>query len=185
MSCPLYCWQAPSCGPKALAVLASACLSLLILQLHSRALGAGAGAGAVREYFIAALEGVWDYAPAGTDNCGAKPAQFTDAQKGFIVPSSTGFGRRQFKALYVEFTDATFTVRKARPPAASLPRPAALLHIARANGVHVISALFSGFLASLSTGCALWYYKKMCPPAWHAMQLGPLLGLAGQLPRAC
>lgn len=69
----------------------------------------------VREYFIAALEGVWDYAPSNTNNCGAKPVAFGADAKGFIMPSSNGLGRRHIKAEYVEFTDATFTVRKARP----------------------------------------------------------------------
>ncbi|KAK9841799.1 hypothetical protein WJX81_003935 [Elliptochloris bilobata] len=76
----------------------------------------GAGAGAVREYFIAALEGVWDYAPSGTNNCGGKPADFDDAAKGFVVASGSGLGRRHIKAQYVEFTDASFTKRKERAP---------------------------------------------------------------------
>lgn len=77
-------------------------------------LTAGAGAGAVREYFIAALEDVWDYAPAGMESCGAKPAEPGDTAKGFLVASSSGLGQRHIKAQYVEFTDATFTKRKAR-----------------------------------------------------------------------
>ncbi len=67
----------------------------------------------MREYFIAALEDVWDYAPAGMEDCGAKPA-LNDTAKGFLVASSSGLGRRHIKAQYVDFTDATFTVRKVR-----------------------------------------------------------------------
>lgn len=68
----------------------------------------------MREYFIAALEDVWDYAPAGMESCGAKPAEPGDTAKGFLVASASGLGRRHIKAQYVEFTDATFTKRKVR-----------------------------------------------------------------------
>ena len=68
----------------------------------------------MREYFIAALEDVWDYAPAGMESCGSKPAEPGDTAKGFLMASSSGLGRRHIKAQYVEFTDATFTKRKVR-----------------------------------------------------------------------
>ena len=88
-------------------------LRCLLLSCDGTAL-AGPGAGAVREYFIAALEDVWDYAPSGTENCGAKPAALGETAKGFLTASSSGLGRRHIKAQYVEFIDATFTVRKVR-----------------------------------------------------------------------
>ena len=69
----------------------------------------------MREYFIAALEDVWDYAPAGRENCGSTPAEaLGDTAKGYLVASASGLGRRHIKAQYVEFTDATFTKRKVR-----------------------------------------------------------------------
>jgi hypothetical protein len=84
---------------------------------------AGAGAGAVREYFIAALQGVWDYAPLGSNACVGQPSSYNDTANGFMQDNATALalGRRQIKAQYVEFTDATFTVRKARAPLRSDP----------------------------------------------------------------
>jgi len=101
-----------------------------ILTLY-RGAGAGAGAGAVREYFIAALQGVWDYAPLGINACGGQPASYNDTANGFMRDNATALalGRRQIKAQYVEFTDATFTVRKARArPRCPPPPPAHAAH---------------------------------------------------------
>jgi len=79
----------------------------------------------VREYFIAALQGVWDYAPLGINACGGQPASYNDTANGFMRDNATALalGRRQIKAQYVEFTDATFTVRKARARPRSRPPP--------------------------------------------------------------
>jgi hypothetical protein len=64
-------------------------------------------AGRVREYFVAAEEEEWDYAPSGAST--VTPAD------GFMMsdPEIDFFGRtRYLKARYVEYADATFSARK-------------------------------------------------------------------------
>lgn len=73
-----------------------------------------AGEGRVREYFIAADEVVWDYAPSGTNMITGQP--FNDVERHWMVAGPHTVGRRWKKALYRAYTDATFTTRAPRPP---------------------------------------------------------------------
>lgn len=68
-----------------------------------------------REYFIAAVEEVWDYAPFGGEMCGGSLVNFSDNAKTFLEPGPDRVGRKYVKALYVEYTDATFTQKKVGP----------------------------------------------------------------------
>jgi len=61
---------------------------------------------AVRTYYIAADETVWNYAPSGRDLVGGRALQP-------LGPSQLGWSYR--KALYREYTDATFKHLKPRP----------------------------------------------------------------------
>ena len=61
----------------------------------------------VRTYYIAADEVVWNYAPAGQDVLANKPLPP-------MAPKQLGWSFR--KAVYREYTDATFRHLKARPP---------------------------------------------------------------------
>jgi hephaestin len=73
-----------------------------------------ASAGRVRTYYIAAEETDWDYAPLGTDMMTGKPFEGTAAAYTQAGPNHIGHVYR--KAIYREYTDATFTTRKPRPP---------------------------------------------------------------------
>ena len=76
---------------------------------------APAAAGAVtRTYYIAADEVVWDYAPSGTNL--AEGRAFNDNEKPWMESGPHVIGRKAKKALYREYTDATFTTLKPRPP---------------------------------------------------------------------
>jgi len=81
------------------------------------ALGPLAGAqektGTVRTYYIAADEIDWDYMPGGGDNMmGMAPHGYA---KFFAQHGSKFIGRVYHKAVYREYTDATFTHLKPRP----------------------------------------------------------------------
>lgn len=66
-----------------------------------------------RTYFIAADLVEWNYAPSGKNQITGEP--FGDAEAIF-VNTGPGIGLRFKKALYREYTDATFSTLKPRPP---------------------------------------------------------------------
>ena len=68
--------------------------------------------GKVRTYYIAADEVNWDYAPSGRDEAMGMP--FDALQKGFTESGPHQIGRVYKKAIYREYTDATFTALKKR-----------------------------------------------------------------------
>ena len=71
-------------------------------------------AGKTRTYYIAGEETPWDYAPAGRDLMMGR--DFGEAAKVFVARAANRIGATYKKARYVEYTDATFTHRKTRPP---------------------------------------------------------------------
>ena len=71
--------------------------------------------GVTRTYYIAADEVVWDYAPSGTNL--AEGRAFNDIEKPWMEAGPHVIGRKAKKALYREYTDATFTTLKPRPAA--------------------------------------------------------------------
>jgi FtsP/CotA-like multicopper oxidase with cupredoxin domain len=72
-------------------------------------------AGKTRTYYIAADETGWGYAPAGRDLMMGR--NFGEKTKVYVARSADRIGATYKKARYVEYTDATFTQRKSRPPA--------------------------------------------------------------------
>jgi FtsP/CotA-like multicopper oxidase with cupredoxin domain len=72
-------------------------------------------AGKTRTYYIAAEETAWDYAPAGRDLM--MGMAYNDDAKVFVARAQNRIGSKYKKAIYVEYTDVTFTHRKPRPPA--------------------------------------------------------------------
>ena len=73
----------------------------------------GATGGRVRTYYVAAEEVEWDYAPLGIDMMTGKPFEGTSAA--YTQPGPTHIGHVYRKAIYREYTDATFATRKPRP----------------------------------------------------------------------
>ena len=69
-------------------------------------------AGKVRTYYVAADEVNWDYAPSGRDEAMGMP--FDEIAKGYTEPGPHHIGRINKKAVYREYTDATFTTLKPR-----------------------------------------------------------------------
>lgn len=72
------------------------------------------GVGSTRTYYIAAEEVEWDYAPSGRDL--VTGADFGDKAKVFVERGPDRIGRVYTKALYREYVDGTFTLRKSVPP---------------------------------------------------------------------
>jgi len=73
-----------------------------------------AGGGKVRTYYVAADELDWDYAPSGIDQMMNMP--FEGMSKFFMEHGPHRIGHVYKKAIYREYTDATFTQLKPRPP---------------------------------------------------------------------
>lgn len=67
-----------------------------------------------RAYYVAADEAQWDYAPEGRDVAMNHP--FDAVEKVYTESGPNHIGRVYKKAIYREYTDATFTKLKARPP---------------------------------------------------------------------
>jgi hephaestin len=73
------------------------------------------GTGKTRVYYIAADEVMWNYAPSGGDVISGKP--FSGPQNVWTRRGPTTIGTTYKKALFREYTDATFTTLKPRPAA--------------------------------------------------------------------
>jgi manganese oxidase len=70
--------------------------------------------GRVRTYYVAAEETDWDYAPLGVDIMTGKPFEGTSAA--YAQPGPNRIGNVYRKAIYREYTDATFATLKPRAP---------------------------------------------------------------------
>lgn len=70
--------------------------------------------GRVRTYYVAAEEVEWDYAPLGMDMETGKA--FEGTALAYTQPGPNRIGHVYRKALYREYTDATFATRKPRLP---------------------------------------------------------------------
>ncbi len=70
--------------------------------------------GKTRVYYIAADELIWDYAPSGINQITGKP--FDAFQEMFTKPGPQQIGSKSKKALFREYTDATFKTLKTRTP---------------------------------------------------------------------
>src|SRR5512135_3212249 len=73
----------------------------------------GPAAGKLRTYYVAADEVEWDYAPSGIDQAMGMP--FDARAATYMVSGAHRIGRVYRKAIYREYTDATFAVLKPRP----------------------------------------------------------------------
>ena len=90
-------------------------VSLLVLPLFVvlAAATTDAPAGHVRTYYIAADEVVWNYAPASYNQLMGMP--YGKIERAYAVHSTNQIGPKYWKAIYREYTDATFRHLKPRP----------------------------------------------------------------------
>ncbi|KXS22220.1 Cupredoxin, partial [Gonapodya prolifera JEL478] len=69
----------------------------------------------VRTYYIAADELEWDYAPSGYDHVSGFPFVLEKDTAGvFTLHAADKIGSKYIKAVYYEYTDDTYSVRKAK-----------------------------------------------------------------------
>jgi FtsP/CotA-like multicopper oxidase with cupredoxin domain len=73
----------------------------------------GGSTGQTRIYYIAAEEVTWDYAPGGVNQITGQP--FGNAESPWVASGPHRIGKVLKKALYREYTDATFAQVKPRP----------------------------------------------------------------------
>lgn len=69
---------------------------------------------ATRTYYIAADEVIWDYAPSGVDMIRGEP--FDEHANTWVASGPDRIGKVYKKALYREYTDASFNTLIPRPP---------------------------------------------------------------------
>jgi FtsP/CotA-like multicopper oxidase with cupredoxin domain len=83
-------------------------VSLLVVAVTSSPAQAGpVAAGTIRVHYIAADEVDWDYAPSGGNQITGEP--FGDTENVFVANGPDRIGHVYRKALYREYTDASFT----------------------------------------------------------------------------
>ncbi|XP_053164229.1 ceruloplasmin isoform X2 [Hemicordylus capensis] len=70
----------------------------------------------VRHYYIAAEEVIWNYAPTGINNFTGKELIHDEESKVFFEPAQNRIGGSYKKAIFFEYVNDTFTVRKKRLP---------------------------------------------------------------------
>ncbi|KAM4772613.1 ceruloplasmin [Rhinophrynus dorsalis] len=69
-----------------------------------------------RQYFIAAEEVIWNYAPTGTNQITGQKIDNPNSESAtFFEQNDERIGGSYKKAVYVEYTDGTFTTKKERP----------------------------------------------------------------------
>jgi hephaestin len=101
----------------AVVLIAVGGLAQLAATSAARQADAGATGGRVRTYYVAAEEVDWDYAPLNVDmTTGATGKPFEGAAMAYTQTGPNHIGRIYRKAIYQEYTDATFTTRKPRAP---------------------------------------------------------------------
>ena len=104
--------------PERLALLALTAVAAIALGgfpgIGSGDSVATAAGGVTRTYYVAADEVLWDYAPSGMNKITGKP--FGDVENVFMQNGPDRIGRVYRKAVYREYTDATFTRLKPRAP---------------------------------------------------------------------
>src|SRR5215208_2612721 len=87
---------------------------LLLVLLAGSVSAEPPGSHVTRTYYIAADEVVWDYAPSGANAAEGRP--FNAFETPWMEAGPHVAGRKAKKALYREYTDATFATLKPRPP---------------------------------------------------------------------
>jgi FtsP/CotA-like multicopper oxidase with cupredoxin domain len=85
-------------------------------QRGSSSSSEGIPAPRTRVYYIAAIDTLWDYTPDGRNTMMGMPFDCTDSVYAVCSPNGScpRMGGKVKKAVYVEYTDSTFTKRKPR-----------------------------------------------------------------------
>ena len=95
-----------------LATVGGAALALPVLGRGGDATASAPAGGRTRTYYIAAEDVVWNYAPQGRNVIEGKA--FDETADVFVKRGPGRIGSKYHKALYVEYTDATFSTKARR-----------------------------------------------------------------------
>ncbi|KAG2453409.1 hypothetical protein HYH02_001632 [Chlamydomonas schloesseri] len=95
--------------------------------------------GVTRAYFIQAEPLEWDYAPAGYQKC--TETDLSGKSAPYLLKSSASIGSKYRKAVYREYTDESFTVRKPGPDYTGLVGPLVVAEVGDRLEVHFRNAL--------------------------------------------
>ncbi|KAG2498784.1 hypothetical protein HYH03_003523 [Edaphochlamys debaryana] len=95
--------------------------------------------GVERVMYIQAEPVYWDYAPNGYQNCTNMDLRFSASQ--YLRRTATTIGSKYQKAVYREYTDATFKTRKEIPPYYGMMGPMILVEVGDKLTVHFRNAL--------------------------------------------
>ena len=85
-------------------------MASVVTLIVALALAAGPAGAVTVTYYIAADEIPWDYAPSGMNQITGRP--FDEAANVFVQSGKKRIGKTYLKALYREYTDASFTALK-------------------------------------------------------------------------
>ncbi|XP_017273415.1 ferroxidase HEPHL1 [Kryptolebias marmoratus] len=91
------------------------CLLLVLLVLPCCGGGAAGKRSKERVYYVGIVEDLWDYAPSGKNLLNGKAIEEDDHAYIFLEKGPHRIGRVYKKAVYREYTDATFTRTAPRP----------------------------------------------------------------------
>src|SRR5262249_7227033 len=97
-----------------LALISLLCISASSETTQRERNAKNTSASKIRTYYLCAEEIDWDYTPDGKDMM--MGMDFDGYSKAFTEHSEKRIGHTYRKAVFYEYTDATFTTRKARPP---------------------------------------------------------------------
>ena len=132
-------------------------------------------AGDIQKYYIAANEVEWDYAPHGMDMCGAKPANFSDDAAAVLIPNNytLSIGSKQMKAIFEEYTDETFTVKKVCLN--SLHPSSSWISVENGSWCKYIPCFhqYSGCPVEVRISYGLTFRQGACMSAMHTTRLQP------------
>jgi hephaestin len=93
----------------------------------------------VRTYYIAAEPIMWDYAPLGHDGCSKQP--WTEEQMIFTQTTNSTLDSQYKKAVFIEYTDASFNTPKEQPPQQGFLGPMLRAEVGDKLVVHFLNRL--------------------------------------------
>ena len=99
--------------PLIFTILLTAAAGLQLSGAHRALSGPLGGRPHTRVHYIAADEVLWNYAPAGRNLITGQP--FGEQENVFVQRGPQRIGSTYLKAIYREYTDATFSRLKTRP----------------------------------------------------------------------
>ncbi|MBL1276662.1 MAG: multicopper oxidase domain-containing protein [Ectothiorhodospiraceae bacterium] len=135
--------------------------------------------GATREYFVAAEDIVWDYAPSGQNlvNCMGQPAPCA-------IPQPWTNSHTFNKTRYTEYTDATFTTKKVQPQWLGILGPVIRAEVGDLVIVHFCNNSATGALGMHPHGFR--YTKDNEGADYYGVNAGTAPGTGAQVaPGAC